>query len=324
MTADILFRIDENGLVEHVYFMNCHEAVEPPNSIYSILDTPSSKRLQDALSKRKSTTIKDFSMNDKGFFSIVQPIGSQYLLFATDLIPRPENIDIIKDLLNSLADHYDSPRNHSESESKFYFESIQKLNNDLLNKTREVERLNRKLNHANKLLNNRLIKDPLTGLTSRYQYADEMTLLTEENPGKLGLFCFIDVDDFKNVNDTYGHATGDLYLKALADRLQALPFDNAITMRIAGDEFGVFIGGLETVDEPYKEAVFKTFQDTVIKPIEIKGHPHPLSLSIGMAVYGKDTLNIHQLFDFADFAMYQAKGKKGSHYASFDKALYDA
>ncbi|MFW5894842.1 MAG: hypothetical protein ACOCU0_02810, partial [Bacillota bacterium] len=149
MTADILFRIDENGLIEHVYFLNCHEAVEPPNSIYSILDTASSKRLQDALSKRKPTTIKNFSMNDKAFFSIIQPIGSQYLLFATDLIPRQEIIDIIKDLLNSLADHYDSPRTHGESESKFYFESIQKLNNDLLNKTREVERLNRKLNHAN-------------------------------------------------------------------------------------------------------------------------------------------------------------------------------
>ncbi|MFW5914116.1 MAG: GGDEF domain-containing protein, partial [Bacillota bacterium] len=277
MTADILLRIDENGLIEHVYFLNCHEGLKVPHSIYSILGSASSKLLQDALRKRKATTIKDLEMNNHHFFSIIQPIGSQYFFFATDMTVNQEIVGIIKDFLSSLGDHYDAPSTHEESESKFYFESIQKLHNDLLNKTREVERLNRKLNHANELLNNRLIKDPLTGLTSRYQYADEMTLLTEANPGKLGLFCFIDVDDFKSVNDTYGHATGDVYLQKFADRLKALPFENAITMRIAGDEFGLFIGGLDSVSETYKENVFKTFQKEVIKPIEIKGNPHPLS-----------------------------------------------
>ncbi len=323
MTANLLFRIDEQGLIEHVYFLNCHEEdLSTPHSIYSILDHSSSDALQNALSKREETVLYDLKMNDTLFFAIILPIGNQYLFFATDMTPHQEIIMLFKNILKSLADHYVEPSGHKNNESRFYFESIQKLNNDLINKSREVERLNRKLNHANTILNNRLIKDPLTGLTSRYQYTDEMNQLTKTSPGQKGLFCFIDIDDFKKVNDTYGHATGDVYLKTFAERLKALPFDHSITMRIAGDEFGVFIGRLDSVDESFKKEVWAEIKRTVIKPIPIKDREHPVSLSLGMAVYNEDTDNIHALIDYADFAMYQAKQKKGSSYHSFEESKF--
>jgi len=142
--------------------------------------------------------------------------------------------------------------------------------------------------------------------------------MTKKHTDKFGIFCFIDIDDFKPVNDTYGHKTGDVYLKTFADRLRTLPFDPSIIMRIAGDEFGVFIGGLDAVDTSLTESLWETITDRVSGPISIEGHDHPLSFSLGMAVYNDHTKDIHELIDMADKAMYKAK-ETGNTYSVYKK-----
>lgn len=197
-----------------------------------------------------------------------------------------------------------------------HFEQIQKLNNQ-----RELQRANKKLEALNLDLNNRLVKDPLTGLVSRYQYRSEMQRVINANPQALGLFAFIDIDAFKHVNDTYGHAVGDEYLVAFAKRLASLTSEGRlIAMRIAGDEFGLYMHELASVDDE----IYRKFEVYVTeRPLSTSIGELAISCSVGFAVYNRDTTNLFELIEYADWAMYQAKrgGKHG--YRVFDKLLYD-
>ena len=191
---------------------------------------------------------------------------------------------------------------------RFQFEKIQQLNNELVNTKRLLEKANIQLKKTNSLLHNRLVNDALTGLVSKYQYPEEMKQAIALYPDRYGIFAFIDIDDFKSVNDTYGHSAGDEYLIEFAKRLKAIPFENMICMRIAGDEFGLFVYGLSAVDSSYAGSLWEAIKRTVLmEPIKINEKLLAVSISVGMAVYGKDTENIFELIDLADQAMYLAK-----------------
>jgi diguanylate cyclase (GGDEF)-like protein len=206
-----------------------------------------------------------------------------------------------------------------------HFEQIQKLNNQLVNTQRELQRANKKLEALNLDLNNRLVKDPLTGLVSRYQYRSEMQSVINTAPQTLGLFAFIDIDAFKHINDTYGHAVGDEYLIAFSKRLASLPFEKStIAMRIAGDEFGLYMHNIESIDERLFESLYQIFEQHITStPLSTSAGDLPISCSVGFAVYNRDTTNLFELIEYADWAMYQAKRGGKSGYRAFDKLLYD-
>lgn len=204
------------------------------------------------------------------------------------------------------------------------FEQIQRLNNDLLNTQRQLKKANAKLNLMNSELNNRLVKDALTGLISRYQYREEIKLTIAKAPEKLGIFTFIDLDDFKTINDTYGHGNGDIFLIEFANRLKKLPFDNQVCIRIAGDEFGLYIHGYDTVTEVHIKAIWDSTASRVINtPIIINNVAENIKCSLGMAIYGIDTDDVYQLIEYADFAMYEAKSTGKNSYKQFDRKRYD-
>lgn len=205
------------------------------------------------------------------------------------------------------------------------FEHIQKLNNELLNTHRQLAKANAKLNQLNDELNNRLVKDSLTGLVSRYQYREEIKRTIAKAPDKLGIFAFIDLDDFKKINDTYGHSSGDLFLKEFARRLMSLPISNYISIRIAGDEFGLYIHGYESVDDDDIMAIWEMIRRYVLaSPIELQTAVEPVACSVGMSVYGKDTNDIFTLIDYSDFAMYEAKNGGKNECRRFDILRYSA
>ncbi|MFA7363729.1 MAG: GGDEF domain-containing protein [Aminobacteriaceae bacterium] len=203
------------------------------------------------------------------------------------------------------------------------FERIQKLNSDLLNMQRQLKKANAMLNRLNKDLNNRLVKDALTGLVSRYQYRQEIEFAVSRAPGRSGIFTFIDLDDFKRINDTYGHRAGDIFLKEFADRLGRLPFDDLICMRIAGDEFGLYIHGYESVGEEDVQLIWDSIKERVLKePVDLDGVKERFLCSAGMAVYGRDTEDIYELIEYADFAMYEAKKAGKNSFSQFDLERY--
>lgn len=202
------------------------------------------------------------------------------------------------------------------------FEKIQFLNNELMNTRRQLEKAIAQTNRLNQDLNNRLVKDPLTGLLSRYQYRAEIEQVIAEYPGKLGIFAFIDIDDFKKVNDQYGHAAGDSYLIEFSNRLNNIENDRLLRMRIAGDEFGLFFYDLDQGEGQNFESFWQQIKTALLdQPIVINNQPLPLSVSAGMAVYGSDTNQIYELIEYADVAMYQAKKAGKNQYRSYSQGV---
>ena len=144
-----------------------------------------------------------------------------------------------------------------------------------------------------------------------------------EQPDKLGIFVFIDIDHFKEINDTYGHRTGDAYLQIFSKRLQQIDFSNKICMRISGDEFGLFLHGFTSVDETDMQNIWNEIETKVLSgPAIIDGISVPFRCSAGMAVFGLDTREVYDLIEYADFAMYQAKKKGKNQFQRFDMNLY--
>ena len=247
-------------------------------------------------------------------------------VLALDYLPSlpPEILERHKSLLMRMIEQVAimHARNalHNSQVVYSHFEEIQRLNNQLVNTQRELQRTNRKLERLNTELNNRLVKDPLTSLISRYQYRSEMQAVIEAKPDALGLFAFIDIAAFKQVNDTYGHGVGDEYLVAFAQRLKALTVGYPmVAMRIAGDEFGLYLHDLPHVDDRFFAYLYAQFEARVITdPIETSCGMLPISCSLGFSVYNRDTKDLYDLIDYADWAMYCAK-KSGKHgWRSFD------
>lgn len=229
-------------------------------------------------------------------------------------------IDLVRHfaLLHTSKDVQDSQSIYN------HFEQIQRLNNELVNTHRRLQRANRQLEILNEELNNRLVKDPLTGLVSRYQYRSEISRVIDMQPNEHGVFAFIDIDAFKAVNDTYGHAVGDEYLVAFSERLERLDFDcPKILMRIAGDEFGVYFHGISLIGDRFLTQFWDQFSQRVLSPvIRTSAGDLTISCSVGLAVYNQDTTNIYELIDFADWAMYQAKRGGKNRCVLFDATRF--
>lgn len=230
-----------------------------------------------------------------------------------------KHLKIYNEYINLIREEFKKTIKDKESESNEYFEEIQKLNNELINTRRQLQKANMKLNTKNKFLEGRLVKDALTGLISRYQYWTEIEKLIENDRNKQGIFVFMDLDGFKSINDTYGHSTGDVFLTEFANRLKKVDIENSIKIRIAGDEFALYTHGYDEVEKETTDMIWNKIRHVITeKPIEINGVEIPVSISCGMAVYGKDTKDINELIEYGDFAMYKAKNRGKGTYEIFN------
>lgn len=135
--------------------------------------------------------------------------------------------------VNSMREQFKMDVQLREDSARYRFEEIQKLNSEMINVRRKLEKANIEKDMANKELQGRLIKDALTGLIGRYQYWGEIDLVIKRNPGKYGVCSFIDIDNFKSINDIYGHAAGDAYLIEFARRLNEINIPNTLKIRIS-------------------------------------------------------------------------------------------
>lgn len=248
--------------------------------------------------------------------------ASDMQIFENDEIFMQQRV-IIHRFMHTVKNFADKKQLHNTKAISLQFERIQKLNNELINTKRMLEKANTQMNMLNRDLNNRLVKDSLTGLVSRYQYRAEIDELILKNPGKTGLFLFIDIDDFKAVNDNFGHMLGDKYLIEFAQRLRSLTIHQSIKIRIAGDEFGLFIYGLNKNVSALIEDVWKQIHLHVLSgPIILECIAVTISISAGVAIYGQDTTDVYDLIEYADYAMYVAKRKGKNCFSVFDKAEY--
>lgn len=166
-------------------------------------------------------------------------------------------------------------------------------------------------------------RDGLTGLYNRVafmKYAYDVFHKDGSQFNKHAIF-FIDLDNFKNVNDTLGHDYGDLLLKRVSAKLLSFTSGNDILARTGGDEFLIFKTDFSSTDELEKYAV--NLVDISSHPFDLDGETAHISMSIGIALFPRDGLTISELIKNADIAMYNAKNAGKNSFKFFNSYMED-
>ncbi len=158
--------------------------------------------------------------------------------------------------------------------------------------------------------------DPLTGLPNRSQLDEHLKYalsLAKRSNGHLALL-FLDLDHFKDINDTLGHSVGDVLLIELAKRLRLLLREEDTVTRLGGDEFILLLPGVDALGAAH---VAQKLLDAIADPYRIKLFDLILTASVGIALYPEDGLDLETLSKSADAAMYQAKQEGRQCYRFF-------
>lgn len=152
--------------------------------------------------------------------------------------------------------------------------------------------------------------DPLTGLPNRELLRDRIDqairLASRLDQAFLGVL-FVDLDRFKKINDTYGHAAGDAVLVEAAKRLRGCLRDSDTVARLGGDEFVVLLPNLRSTEDT--SIVAERILDACARPIEVGENVFQISASVGVAVWPNDGQSVDELLHNADTAMYAGKGE---------------
>lgn len=162
--------------------------------------------------------------------------------------------------------------------------------------------------------------DSLTGLPNRKLFSDRLGIVlaqAKRNKKKVGI-VMLDLDNFKDVNDTLGHDVGDTLLKAVAERLSVILRKSDTVARFGGDEFVLIFPDMEVIEEAIQ--VVQKIIDRFHKPFLIDTHQLVVTTSIGIAVYPNDGMDEEILMKNADIAMYQAKQAGRARYQLYKEA----
>lgn len=163
--------------------------------------------------------------------------------------------------------------------------------------------------------------DPLTGLPNRRYFQEELNQRVEnaKETGNIIALLFVDIDRFKDVNDSLGHAKGDQLIQLISERIKGcLPTGNSVLTRQGGDEFVILFSGLEV--EKIKE-IAETIVAAIKQPYSIEGNEVFVSASCGMSLYPIHTEDLDTLMVYSDVAMYDAKKQGGNKVILYDDVI---
>ena len=171
--------------------------------------------------------------------------------------------------------------------------------------------------------------DPLTGLPNRQNLLDSLAHARDESAktGQRGALMFIDLDNFKVLNDTLGHHKGDMLLQKVAERLTACVRKEDLVARLGGDEFVVLLqnlGSESSIALDKAQVVANKILVTLDAPYDLAGYAHHSTCSIGITPFGTVYGRVNQVNDLlkqADLAMYQAKSLGRNQVCFFDPAM---
>lgn len=200
-------------------------------------------------------------------------------------------------------------------------------------RTRDLAAANKKLEESRDQIHQLAYNDFLTGLPNRIMFNDFLSraLARARRYNELLALLFIDLDDFKRVNDTLGHESGDLLLKQVAARmLQATRKSDFVSRsfageeddliaRLGGDEFTVVLPNIKLQDAA--AVVASRLLRSLTRPFMLKGHEIYITVSIGITIFPADAEHAGDLIKNADIAMYKAKGKGKNNYQYYTAAM---
>lgn len=163
--------------------------------------------------------------------------------------------------------------------------------------------------------------DSLTGIANRAALNRELsaTITQAAAEDRRGAMVFIDLDNFKGINDTFGHSAGDRLLVVVSQLLRRIDDGRNFVARVGGDEFIVLIEGIADRSEVavYADKLQTAFSD----PMVVDGKNFYVSVSIGLTVFPEDGVTAEELFKNADLAMYKAKELGKNRYVFFDRTM---
>jgi diguanylate cyclase (GGDEF)-like protein len=189
--------------------------------------------------------------------------------------------------------------------------SVQKIAQALTNANQQLEQKvqerTAELTNANQHLQFLATHDNLTGLPNRFLFFDRLDQAIRKSRRQKHKFAllFIDLDDFKDVNDSYGHVTGDKVLQKVAEFLEYTVRDSDTVARLAGDEFTVILDNVQSIANV--ETIVKKIINAVSQPIETEPATIVITVSIGISLFPEHGEDAEILLRKADAAMYQIK-----------------
>jgi len=179
---------------------------------------------------------------------------------------------------------------------------------------------------AEEEINKLAFYDPLTGLPNRRLLLDRLAhaLAASARTGRHGALLFIDLDNFKDLNDNKGHQVGDLLLQQVAQRLMSCTRQGDSAARLGGDEFVLMLEDMSTQAQEAAEqaqVVGEKVLTTLNSPYSLAGFSHHSTPSIGVALFSGQQADMDDLLKRADLAMYQAKAAGRNTLCFFDPAM---
>jgi diguanylate cyclase (GGDEF)-like protein/PAS domain S-box-containing protein len=188
----------------------------------------------------------------------------------------------------------------------------------------QADRKNRELEQAKTRIEHNALHDPLTGLGNRRKLDSELNGIAEISQGAdVGVgILHIDLDRFKQINDTLGHAAGDALLVHAAEVLRASARESDLVARIGGDEFVVVV--TDTTDEAHFDDLARQIIALMQQPVEYQGHVCRFGVSIGIAHCKGRSIDTGQLLINADIALYRAKALGRNRHEYFTEELQAA
>jgi diguanylate cyclase (GGDEF)-like protein len=209
-------------------------------------------------------------------------------------------------------------------------ESVQEMAKALADSHRQLELANQKLeqkvqertvelSNANQHLQFLATHDNLTGLPNRFLFFDRLEQAIKKSRRQKRRFAlfFIDLDDFKRINDSFGHIVGDQVLQTVADVLDHAVRDSDTVARLAGDEFMIILDDVRDISDI--EAIARKIIKAISQPIDVLQETVVMTVSIGISLFpehGEDTEN---LLRKADVAMYQVKNGAQNGYLLYSE-----
>lgn len=164
-------------------------------------------------------------------------------------------------------------------------------------------------------------RDSMTGLPNRHHFIEQLEraiALAGRRNGQVAV-CFLDLDRFKNINDTLGHDVGDSLIITMADRLAGISRASDMVARVGGDEFLMLLQGDDL--EHAAAVVAEKILAALARPFRVDGREYSFSGSVGVSLHPRDGHDAEELIRKADAAMYQAKASGRARFQLYNRAL---
>ena len=257
----------------------------------------------------------EYLLQEKLVYAQKLPAGGrdwQIICVGTDFMPTGGNFRPTAFLMCGLA---------ITAALALYLRMITREANSLASANQHLQSQVMDRQKAHDELHYQAFHDPLTGLPNRRQFGqrfDEAIEQARKTGETLALF-YVDLDGFKMVNDTLGHAVGDAVLRAVADRFRKNVGRRDVVARTGGDEFNILLVEIGTVD--LADRVAEALLASLTKPIEVEGRILTLSASIGISLFPAHGQDFQELAHCSDAAMYVAKKRGKNCYERYTSEL---